>query len=283
MRGPIQPVFHPSTFQPSIDVPAYPPKGKLPEYPRANILGVNISAINMSQALSSVEGWINAGEQNYVCVTPAHGVMDCQRDPTLKRIFNRSGLTTPDGMSMVWLLRLKGYDNVERVYGPDLLLAVAERSLECGWRHYFYGGAPGVADKMVVQLKSRFQDLEVAGTYCPPYRELTFKEDAEIVGRINALNPDIVWVGLSTPKQERWMADHMGKLNAPVMVGIGAAFDFLAGAKPQAPRWMQRAGFEWLFRLLSEPRRLWRRYIQYPYFIWLVLAQSLGLKHYPPE
>jgi N-acetylglucosaminyldiphosphoundecaprenol N-acetyl-beta-D-mannosaminyltransferase len=251
--------------------------------PRANILGVTISAINLAQTMESVEGWIIRGEHNYICVTPAHGVMDCQRDPELKRIFNHSGLTTPDGMSIVWLLKWKGYRHVERVYGPDLLLALCERSLETGWRHFFYGGAPGVAERLSARLVARFPRLQVAGAYAPPFRPITEDEDRAITNSINAADPDIVWVGLSTPKQERWMAGHIGRLNVPVLVGVGAAFDFLSGSKPHAPRWIQRFGFEWLFRLVTEPRRLWRRYIQYPYFLWLVLGQILGLKHYPVD
>jgi N-acetylglucosaminyldiphosphoundecaprenol N-acetyl-beta-D-mannosaminyltransferase len=251
--------------------------------PRANILGVNISAINLAEAVEIIEIWITQGQQNYICVTPAHGVMDCQRDPELKRIFNHSGLTTPDGMSIVWLLKWMGYCHVNRVYGPDLLLAACERSLETGWRHFFYGGAPGIAQSLSGRLIARFSRLQVAGTYAPPFRPITPAEDRTITERINAAGPDIVWVGLSTPKQERWMAGHVGKLHAPVLVGVGAAFDFFSGAKPQAPRWIQRSGFEWLFRLVTEPRRLWRRYIQYPYFLWLVLGQMIGLKHYPVD
>jgi N-acetylglucosaminyldiphosphoundecaprenol N-acetyl-beta-D-mannosaminyltransferase len=251
--------------------------------PRANILGVSISAVNIDQAVETIQGWLACGERNYICVTPAHGVMDCQRDPQLKWIFNHSGLTTPDGMSIVWLLKSRGYRHVERVYGPDLLLAVCERSLETGWCHFFYGGAPGIAERLSDRLVARFPWLQVAGTHAPPFRPLTEDEDQAITEGINAAGPDIVWVGLSTPKQERWMAQHVGRLNAPVLVGVGAAFDFLSGAKPHAPHWIQRSGFEWLFRLITEPRRLWPRYIQYPYFLWLVLGQMLGLKHYPSD
>ncbi len=248
---------------------------------RENILGVKVSAINMAQALAAIAAWIEARQPHYVCVTPAHGVMDCQRAPALRAIFNASGLTTPDGMAIVWLLKLRGHRHVGRVYGPDLLLAVCERSLKEGWRHYFYGGAPGVADALAEKLTARFPGLRVAGTHSPPFRPLTPAEDAAIIDEINASGADLVWVGLSTPKQERWMSTHLGEVSAPVMVGVGAAFDFLSGNKPQAPRWVQRSGLEWLFRLLTEPRRLWRRYAQYPRFLWLVLAQALGLKRYP--
>ncbi len=248
---------------------------------RSNILGINVSVINIPAAVAVIEGWIDRCEPNYVCVTPAHAVMDCYNQPQLKDIFNASGLTTPDGMSIVWILRLRGYKNVSRVYGPDLMLAVCRRSAERGgYRHFLYGGAPGVAEKLAEELLSRFPGLTIAGTYAPPFRPLTAEEDQEITALINASQPDIVWVGISSPKQELWMAEHLGRISAPVLIGVGAAFDFLSGVKPQAPRWVQRSGLEWLFRLATEPRRLWRRYIQYPLFLLLVLAQMVGIKRY---
>jgi N-acetylglucosaminyldiphosphoundecaprenol N-acetyl-beta-D-mannosaminyltransferase len=250
---------------------------------RVNVLGVSVSAVNMSDVLGAIRGWINGSQQNYLCVTPAHAVMECYRQHHLRYIFNSSGLTTPDGMSIVWLLKLHGHTHVERVYGPDLMLAACEFSEQMYWKQFFYGGAPGVPEKLTARLKAQFPNLQVAGTYSPPFRQLTPEEDAEIVHRINATHPDIVWVGISSPKQEQWMYTHLGKLNASVLIGVGAAFDFLSGNKKQAPRWMQRSGLEWLFRLASEPQRLWRRYIQYPLFGILVLSQILGLKRYPIE
>lgn len=244
--------------------------------PRANILGVGVSAINMEMALYTIESWISRRESHYVCVTGVHGVMESQRDQELRRIHNAAGLVTPDGMPLVWLSRCMGFPQVERVYGPDLLLAVCGRSAKWGSRHFFYGGAPGVADKLAHRLQSSFPGLKVAGTYSPPFRQLTPEEDRAVVARINAVKPDVIWVGLSTPKQERWMAEHVGRLNAPVLIGVGAAFDFHAGVRRQAPRWMQHSGLEWLFRLMLEPRRLWRRYlINNPWFLWLILLQAL--------
>jgi N-acetylglucosaminyldiphosphoundecaprenol N-acetyl-beta-D-mannosaminyltransferase len=250
--------------------------------PRANILGVGVSALNMAMALEIIEGWIERREPHYVCVTGVHGVMESQRDGELRRIHNRAGLVTPDGMPLVWLSRLQGFHHVERVYGPDLMLALCERSAAKGYRHFFYGGAEGVPEQLASVLQKRFPGLQVAGTFSPPFRSLTADEDDRIVQMINAAAPDIVWVGLSTPKQERWMAGHRERLTAPVLIGVGAAFDFLTGRKPQAPHWMQRAGLEWLFRLLTEPRRLWRRYLYHnPRFVLLVLLQLLGLRRYP--
>ena len=250
---------------------------------RVNLLGAAISAINMSKAVEAIDAWIARREPHYVSVTPAHAVMEAFRDPEFRRILNRSGLTTPDGMAIVWLLRLHGHRHVERVYGPDLMLAVCEAGLSRRYRHFYYGGASGVADALAARLTARFPGLEIAGTVSPPFGPPTQEEDVQALAAINASQADIVWVGLSTPKQERWMAAHLGRIEAPVMIGVGAAFDFLSGTKPQAPRWMQRAGLEWLFRLANEPRRLWPRYRQYPRFVLLAAAQLLGLKHYPLE
>lgn len=245
--------------------------------PRANILGIEVSAINMEMALQTLEGWIARRDPSYVCVSGVHGLMESQRDAELRRIHNAAGLVTPDGMPLVWLSRLMGFRHVDRVYGPDLMLAVCERAVQPGYRHFFYGGAAGVADKLAVRLQSRFPGLQVVGTYSPPFRPLTFEEDQQVIEEINAVQPDIVWIGMSTPKQERWMAEHVRKLSAPVLIGVGAAFDFHAGLKKQAPRWMQRGGLEWSFRLMTEPRRLWRRYlVNNPLFLWLILLQVLG-------
>ncbi len=248
---------------------------------KVNILGVNVSAINMSMALDIIENWIQQQERHYICVTGVHGIMESQKDERLRGIHNCAGLVTPDGMPLVWLSRLRGFRHVQRVYGPDLMLAVCERSITAGWKHFFYGGASGVPELLSETLQKKFPGLIVVGTYSPPFRPLTPDEDEEIVRMINKANPDIVWVGLSTPKQERWMAEHRDRLSAPVLIGVGAAFDFHSGRKPQAPRWMQRSGLEWFFRLLTEPRRLWKRYlINNPLFVLLVLLQFSGIRKF---
>ncbi len=249
---------------------------------RVNILGVEVSAINMGQALASIQDWIERKDQHYVCVTPAHSVMDCYRDPSLRRVFNESGLTTPDGMAIVWLLRLHGCRHVSRVYGPDLMREACRLSVGKGWRHYLYGGEPGVAEGLKSTLESQYKGIEIVGTYSPPFRALSPEEENQAVAAINAARPDILWVGIGSPKQERWMNEHRGRVNASVMVGVGAAFDFLAARKPQAPRWMQRTGLEWLYRFLHEPRRLWPRYSQYPLFVFLAVAQLTGLRKFAP-
>lgn len=229
--------------------------------PRVNILGVRVSAIDLPQALDTISSWIAERRQRYVCITGAHGVMESRRDAALRVIHNRAGLVTPDGMPLVWMARLLGHPRTRRVYGPDLMRALSALSAKRGYRQFYYGGNAGVADDLAGILSHTYPGLAVAGTLSPPFRPLTAEEDAAIIAQINAASPDIVWVGLSTPKQEYWMAEHAGRLDAPVMIGVGAAFDFLSGKKAQAPLWMQSNGLEWLFRLGQEPRRLARRYL----------------------
>jgi N-acetylglucosaminyldiphosphoundecaprenol N-acetyl-beta-D-mannosaminyltransferase len=240
---------------------------------RVDVLGVGVSCLTLDSAVEEVSGWVDRHEHQYVCVTGVHGVMECQRDPQLLRIHNRSGLTTPDGMPMVWSARWAGRREVSRVYGPDLMLATLARAVERGWSSFFYGGGPGTAELLADRLTTRFPGLQVAGTATPPFRPLTPPEDAAAVQLINDSGAQLVWVGLSTPKQERWMAGHVGSLRANVLFGVGAAFDLVAGTVPQAPPWMQRSGLEWVYRLAREPRRLWRRYLRNnPAFVLKVLA-----------
>ena len=231
------------------------------EQQRVDVLGVGISAIDMAAAVDTITRWVEEGGSHYVCVTGVHGVMESQRDPQLRAIHNRSGLTTPDGMPMVWAGRRAGASGMSRVYGPDLMLRVCEVAARRGWRTFYYGGGEGVAEALSRRLAGRFPGLRTAGVHTPPFRPLSAAEDQAEVDRINASGADIVWVGLSTPKQERWMAAHLDRLDAKVLIGVGAAFDIHAGTLAQAPAWMQRSGFEWLFRLAKEPRRLWRRYL----------------------
>ena len=242
--------------------------------PRVDVLGVPVSAINLDQALDLIDEWVTAGARRYVCVTGVHGIMESRREPRLQEIHKRAGLVTPDGMPLVWWSKWCGWRHTKRVYGPDLLLACCERSITTGYRHFFYGGSDGVADLLACRLSRRFPGLSVAGTYTPPFRPLTTEEDDEVVRRLNDAGADIVWVGLSTPKQEYWMAEHLDRIDAPVMIGVGAAFDFHSGLKRQAPVWMQQGGLEWAFRLAMEPRRLWKRYLRNnPAFVWLAMQE----------
>jgi N-acetylglucosaminyldiphosphoundecaprenol N-acetyl-beta-D-mannosaminyltransferase len=233
----------------------------------------------MTMARDEITRWIDHGVQHYACVTGVHGVMESQRDPELLAIHNASGLTTPDGMPMVWAGRRAGADWMSRVYGPDLMLTMLERAADRGWSSFLYGGNEGVGELLATRLRTRFPGLKIAGTYSPPFRPLTPAEDEAVVHRINQSGADIVWVGLSTPKQERWMAAHLGRLEAPAMVGVGAAFDFHAGLVSQAPSWMQERGLEWLYRVAKEPRRLWKRYLQNnPAFVARILRHPPQLR-----
>ncbi len=251
---------------------------------RVNILGIAVSAITPRIAVEIIESWIDAGEHHYVCITGVHGVMESQKNERLRKIHNQAGMVTPDGMPLVWLSRLKGFSFVRRVYGPDLMVALCARSATTGHRHYFYGGATGVPEQLASVLGETFPGIQIAGTFSPPFRPLSDEEKENVIRNIDRSDADIVWVGLGTPKQEIWMAEFAHHLQAPVLIGVGAAFDFLTGRKPQAPRWMQRMGLEWLFRLISEPRRLWRRYLyNNPRFILRITAQMLGWKRYSIE
>jgi N-acetylglucosaminyldiphosphoundecaprenol N-acetyl-beta-D-mannosaminyltransferase len=245
----------------------------------ANLLGVKVHAVDLSATIKTINEQITHGVKGYICLAPAHNLMACRADPRLREIFNRSSLTVPDGMGTVWFLRLLGH-KAGRVYGPDLLLETCRRGLEHGWGHYFLGGTPEAVDRLIKRLQQEFPGIQIAGVFSPPFRKMSENEEREMVDQINASRADAIWVGLGSPKQEYWMAEFRERLQAPVMIGVGAAFDFLSGAKPQAPKWMQRVGLEWLFRLLSEPRRLWRRYAQYPLFVILALAQILGVTRY---
>jgi N-acetylglucosaminyldiphosphoundecaprenol N-acetyl-beta-D-mannosaminyltransferase len=252
--------------------------------PSTNILGIQVSAINMDMTLEIIQSWIQKRERHYVCVAAVQSIMECQRDETLRHIFNDAGLVTPDGMPLVWLSRLNGHTHVRRVYGPDLMLALFSQSTLKGYRHFLYGGAPGVPERLSQSLHKKFSGVRIVGCHSPPFRTLSVDEDANIVQMINKSEADIIWVGLGTSKQEHWIAEHMDRLNAIILIGVGAAFDFHAGVKKQAPLWIQRSGLEWLFRLATEPGRLWRRYlINNPLFILLILSQILGIKRYRIE
>lgn len=248
---------------------------------RTNVLGVGVSLINMDIALERLSYWITNRDHQYVSVSNVHSVMECRRDQKLRHIVNAAGMTTPDGMPLVWLSRLAGHRYVSRVYGPDLMLAEMAASVPAGHSHFFYGGRDGVADRLAQAMRHRFPGVRIAGTMTPavgPAEELCTPETAS---RINQAKPDIVWVGVSSPKQEYWMACMRPLLEAPVLIGVGAAFDFHTGTVRQAPRWMQRSGVEWLYRLVQEPRRLWRRYlVDNPWFLFELARQKLGLKHY---
>ena len=251
-----------------------------PTIPRTNVLGVGVSAINLSQATAAIDRALQEQRKGYICFAGVHPVMEAQADLELKRIYNRSFLTTPDGMPMVWLSRWHKARHVSRVYGPDLMLEVCRFSEQRGYRNFFYGGSGGVAEAMQAEMTKRFPKLQVVGTFEPPFRALNATEEELLAKQVRACQPDIMWVGLGSPKQDRFMAEYLPKLNVTLMAGVGAAFNFFTGRVPQAPRWMQRSGLEWFYRCLHEPRVRARYFSTVPRFALASLAQSVGAKHY---
>lgn len=244
---------------------------------RANILGVGVSAIDLDDLVAACETWIARGDREYVCITNTHLVMMCQKDEHLRRIHNEAGLCTPDGVPLFWLARLMGHANVTRVCGPDITLACMERGLRHGWKHFLYGSAPGIADRMAARMRERFPGIHIVGTHSPPFRPLTPEEDEEVVRMINASGAHFLWLAIAPGDMERFMAAHRDRLTVNVQAGVGAVFDFLSGNKPQAPRWVAALGMEWFFRLCTEPRRLFVRYLtNNPAFVARVLLQGLG-------
>jgi N-acetylglucosaminyldiphosphoundecaprenol N-acetyl-beta-D-mannosaminyltransferase len=247
------------------------------------VLGVRVDAVQIVDAVVRMEEWIGRREgSRYVAVTGMHGVTEAQHDAEFKKILNGAGMVVPDGMPLVWLGRRKGFAGLRRrVYGPELLETFCAETAGKGYRHFFYGGAPGVAEELGGRFARRYPGMVIAGTYCPPFRALTEEEDRRVIEEIEGARADVVWVGLSTPKQERWMYEHRERLSAPVLVGVGAAFDFHTGRVGQAPEWMRENGLEWMYRLLREPRRLWRRYLIYgSEFAVLASLELLGLKKF---
>ncbi len=235
------------------------------------ILGVGISAIDINDACSLVVDSILYKRKIYICVCPVSTIMECKRNKKVFMSVNSADLATPDGMPSVWIGKMLGFKNIRRVYGPELMQEICEISQKNSYKNYLYGSSSNVLSKLREKLNIKYPTLIISGIFSPPFKQLTKDEDDRIVKDINSNNPDIVWVGLGSPKQDLWMYEHRKKINAPVMIGVGAAFDFLAGTKPQAPRWMRDAGLEWFFRLVTEPKRLWRRYlVDNTLFVWYV-------------
>lgn len=256
----------------------------MPIPPRFNTLGVGVHAVDLPVASELVIEAARTRSSNYVCFCDVNSVSCAQRDPNHLAILNRSFLTTPDGMPLVWLGRWAGHKTTGRVYGPELMLEVCRASVRTELTHFFYGGGPGTADSLATNLRARFPGIKIAGTHCPPFRPPTESEMCELEKRIHELRPNLFWVGLSTPKQEAFMAAYAQRLGVPVMLGVGAAFDFISGRVPQAPRWIQRSGFEWFWRLCAEPRRLAPRYFKNnPLFVLRILAQLCHLRKYPAD
>ncbi|MGB7844224.1 MAG: WecB/TagA/CpsF family glycosyltransferase [Candidatus Acidiferrum sp.] len=252
------------------------------DHPGFDVLGVRTHAIETGQVIEQMQAWIEERNRCHsIAATSMHGIVEAQHDAFFKEVLNGTDLVVPDGMPLVWLGRRQGYALRRRVYGPELLLRFCEQSAPHGYRHFFYGGEPGVAGDLAASLKRQFPGLNVVGTFSPPFRELSAEEEREVAELIAQAAPDVLWVGLGTPKQERWMHEHKRRLRVPVMVSVGAAFDLLSRRRRQAPRWMREHGLEWSFRLAQEPRRLWRRYLVYgAQFASHVAMERLGWKKF---
>ncbi len=258
------------------------------EVEQVNVLGVGVHPVDLEEAVLIVEAKIRKGEKGYVCLAGVHGIMEAQSDPALRTIFAEATLVAPDGMPTVWIGRAQGFRQMRRVFGPDLMIDIFGREEFRDCVHFLCGGEPGVAESLRDALLRRFPWAKIEGTYSPPFREMTAQEEKELEATVRLLQPDIIWVGLSTPKQERFMARYLSILDTRVMIGVGAAFLFHTGAIRDSPQWVKRAGLQWLHRLIQEPARLWRRYlVNNPKFIVCALLQILSVRRYallsPPE
>lgn len=248
---------------------------------RVNLLGVRVTAFDLPTAVAEMDSAVAGGRRAYACTCPVYTLMQGHERPEVRRALNGADWVTPDGMPVVWALRLFGAHYAGRVYGPDLMLALSALSAQRGYAQFYLGGGPGVADNLAQAMQRRIPGLRVAGTYCPPFHELVPEEEAHLLATVNASGAHILWVGLGSPKQDLWMARYRARLAPQLLVGVGAAFDFFTGRQPQAPSWMQRSGLEWLFRLSHAPRRLWRRYVIYnPRFVLQIALQLGRLRHY---
>ncbi|MBW2714844.1 MAG: WecB/TagA/CpsF family glycosyltransferase [Deltaproteobacteria bacterium] len=244
-----------------------------PGCPSRYVLGMRVDGTSYRETAEVVADLVAAGGGGAVCVSTVHMVMEAFDDPEFRGIVNSADRVTPDGVPLVWALRLLGVEKAERVYGPSLLPMVCDLARERGLSVGFYGGSREVLDELVRRIGKRFPGLDVSFAWAPPYTALSDEEDQKVIDGIEDSGTNILFVGLGCPKQERWIAEHRNALSC-VMVGVGAAFDFHAGNKPQAPEWMQIAGLEWLFRLGCEPRRLWRRYLYHnPRFLFHFVRQ----------
>lgn len=245
------------------------PLATLPEVAEAPLLDTRLAIVDYEGALDWIDAAVALGAREYLCVAAVHTVMEAREDEDLRAAVDGAAFTLPDGQPLAWGLRALGHEIGARVYGPELMDRACARAAGSGQRHYLYGGRDDEALASLADvLRERHPGLQIAGGFSPPFRDLPDAELDEIAARINAARPDVVWVGIGVPKQEKWMAAMRERLDAPVLVGVGAAFDFHAGLVPQAPGWMQRNGLEWAFRLKQEPRRLWRRYARHnPRFV----------------
>jgi N-acetylglucosaminyldiphosphoundecaprenol N-acetyl-beta-D-mannosaminyltransferase len=248
------------------------------------VIGVGVSATSYDEVCRLCREWITQGDPqaHSIALLTVHSVMTSAFDPALRSVLNAADIATPDGMPLAWALRSFGVKAQPRVYGPDLMLALCDQATRLGHRIFLYGGRDAVLEALCQKLRERSPGIVIAGAYAPPFRPLTPEEDRAVVRQIRDSGAHIVFVGIGAPKQERWMLDHREALPGVIMLGVGAAFDFHAGRIRQAPRWMQRSGLEWFFRLLMEPRRLWKRYMLNPLFLAMWMLELAGIRLVKP-
>jgi len=252
--------------------------GSSPFPRRQDIVGTAISAVGFQELAEALAGRPRT-TATVVGICNVHSLMSARRDPELRAALDDANICTADGTPVAWALRSMGNPNQEQIRGAKVTTTMLEYGVNIGWRHYFYGSTPETLDKLGRAVKEQYDGVEIAGTMSPPFREMSAEEEDAIAVEILETSPDFIWVGLGLPKQEKWMHRNRHRYPGVALVGIGAAFDFIAGTKPEAPAWMQKAGLEWLFRLASEPRRLWRRYIfNNPAYLVLWITQWLGWK-----
>jgi N-acetylglucosaminyldiphosphoundecaprenol N-acetyl-beta-D-mannosaminyltransferase len=248
--------------------------------PTYDVLGTRVHSVQIPDVVARMERWIAQHEATkFIALCNVHMIMESRKDDRLRSALAASALTVPDGKPLIWVGRNKGFALTRRVYGPDLFHDFIAATHRKGYRHFFYGGHAGVPESMIGKLQQRYPGLQVAGYYSPPFRQLTAEEDHAAVSMINETHADVLWVGLGCPKQEVWMHQHRDQLNVPVVLGVGQAFNIVAGTLPQAPSWMREHGLEWLFRLVREPRRLWKRYLVYNTgFVMHIVLEAAGFR-----
>jgi len=250
------------------------------KFPTIEILGSRVHMVQISEVVGQISYWIENEKEksHWIVVTGMHGIMEARRDKNFKKILNSADLFVPDGISLIWTARLQGSSLKKRVSGTDLMFEFFKIANERGYKNYFYGDTEEILNLMVKKISKKFPNLKVVGLYSPPFRSLTPKEDEEIIGKINQAKPDVLWVALGLPKQEQWIFEHKEKLKVPVVIGVGAAFKFLSGKVKRAPKLIGDFGLEWFWRLFQEPKRVWRRILDIPLFIFLILKELIGFK-----
>jgi len=247
----------------------------------ANILGVRVDALDMDRAIARINDALVMRSKGYICMAGVHGIMEAQRNANVLRAYEDAMMTAPDGRPTAWVGHWQGHVSMRQVTGPDLMLEVFRRREFARYSHFLYGGKEGVADELADRLSRRFPWARIAGTYTPPFRDLTAAEAADLTRRIRRLKPDIIWVGISTPRQEVFMRNYLPLLETTLMFGVGAAFDFHTDRIRDCSEWIKRAGLQWLHRLMQDPLHLWKRYLRNnPAFIWRIALQLSGLRTY---